>query len=136
MLGNGSADFLDITAMYREKQRVHVVKSVTRFCDLCCCNAWNWLNAPTRLSWREEDGFPCAASRSERGAGRNSSMSTYSRFQAFSTSFMGSIGKPFATRYLDGFDSDLSLGSEGPGKEASKGIMDANGLSPPTPVSV
>ena len=49
---------------------------------------------------------------------------------------MGSVGRPFATRYLDGFDSALSLGSEGPGKEASKGIMDANGLSPPTPVSV
>ena len=110
MLGTISGDFFDSTAMYREKQRVHVIMSVTRLWALCCCIAWNWLNAPIRLSWREEDDYSCSAIRSERGAGRNSSMSTYSGFHTLSTSFMGSFGRPFSSRYLTGFASALLHG--------------------------
>ena len=91
MLGTISGDFFDSRAMYWEKQRVHVIMSVTCLWALCCCIAWNWLKAPTRLSWREEDGLSCSSIRSERGAGRNSSMSTYSRFHTLSTSFMGRL---------------------------------------------
>ena len=51
----------------------------------CCLLAWNWSRAPARLSWRDEAGVPCSASWSNQRAGRNSSMSMYSMFHAFST---------------------------------------------------
>ena len=79
--------------------------SIARRSDFCCCMAWNWFSAPTRLSCREYDGFPCSAMYSVRGIDKNSSISTYSRFHTFSTSLVGSVGSPFATRYLARFDS-------------------------------
>ena len=134
MLGTISADFSHWTAMYRVKQRVHVVMSNMRLCNLRCCIAWNWLKAPTKLSWREGDGLPCSASRNARGAGRNSSFSTYSKFQTFSTSFIGSVGKPFATRYLHDFASVFPLHSAVPSNDASKGIMRRMGVILPLPL--
>ena len=99
MLGIVSEWRLAITAKYNEKHVVHVSTSSTRRWDLWCSwVAWNWLRAPTKLSCSEGVGFPSSASRRERGAGRNSSMSTYWRAHAFSTSFIGSVGRPLATR--------------------------------------
>ena len=89
---------------------------------------------PDQAFLKEADDL-CSAIRSERGAGRNSSISTYSKFQTLSTSFMGRVGKPFSTRYLNGFASTLSPVSGGPGKEASNGMMEANGLSSPPPAA-
>ena len=57
-------------------------------------------------------------------------MSTYSNFHTFSTSFIGSVGRPFATRYLDGFGSVLSNCEPPPEIPVSHGIRAEKGLLP------
>ena len=96
--------------------------------DFCFWRAWNWLNAPTRLSCREWEGLLCSAIRSDRGAGRNSSISTYSRFHIFSTSFVGRVGSPFATKYLVGFGPDFSDWLPLVDREVNHGMRGAKGF--------
>ena len=80
------------------------------------------------LSCSDNDGFMlrCSARRSACGAGRNSSMSTYSSLHAFSASFVGIVGRPLATRRRAGFVSaSFSLAD---GRAASNGIIEASWL--------
>ena len=130
MHGIISADFFAMTAIYRVKHLTQVIMSITRCCPLCPWAAWNWLRAPTRLSWRVEADLPCSASLRERGAGRNSSMSTYSPLHTFSTVFIGRVGRPFAVRYRDGFGSVLSFGSPPVGSDIRSGSIEEKGLFP------
>ena len=116
--------------------------SVTRRFALCCCCAWNWLSAPTRLSCREDGAAPCSARRRDRGAGRRSSISTNSKFHTFCTTFIGRVGRPFAIRYRVIFGSAVSLGPVAEERDVSHGMSGAKGLlslvdpSPLTPSSI
>ena len=76
--------------------------------------------------------FPVLPAATHEGRGEKLPFFTYSKFQTFSTSFIG-ISKPFATRYLDGFASVFPLHSAVPGNDASKGIMEENGCNSPAP---
>ena len=86
------------------------------------------MRPPTRLSWKDEIGVPCSDRQSDRGAGRNSFMSTYSLFHAFTTVLMESVGRPLATKYCDGLVVDLCRGSASIDNVISSGSIDANGL--------
>ena len=57
-------------------------------------------------------------------------MSTYSRFHIFSTSFIGRVGRPFPTRYLEGLVSTLSDCVLLADTAVSKGIIAESGLNP------
>ena len=72
--------------------------------------------------------MPCSVNQTDQGAGRNSSMSMYSMFHAFSTFLMESVGRSLATKYQDGLDIELSLGSVAVGNDTSSESMDVNGL--------
>ena len=84
--------------------------------------------APTRLSYWEGFAFSRSASRSDRGAGRNSSISTNSSLCAFSTTFAGKVGRPFSIRTQD-LDSFFwsAPGSASSGRMAAKGFNAASG---------
>ena len=127
MHGITSGTFLAMTAIYSEKHFTHVNISNTRRFPFCCCAAWSWLRAPAKLSLKESAGV-CSAIRTEHGAGRNSSISTNSIFQAFSTVYLATVGSPFSTRNLDGLVAAASCEPPIDGADINIGRSDASGF--------
>ena len=108
--GTRSALLLAITAMYRVKQRVHVVMSATL--RPCCCCCWNCWRAPRTPSCTSCDVDCCSSACTALLVGRKSSISINSKSHIRWANFDVIVGRPCAARKNCGFltGADCSAG--------------------------